>query len=315
MAYSELLSFFKDKQKSILHVIISLVTIGSQQAFSFFTFNCPCKARMNLYYALAFTLVPGFVLLTFGYAVNDLTWKLIMSIRNGPKLSFNNNFKLTSYVLCSITGTALVAPITWTAITLLNGLYYQCGLSEFLSVDSWKVFENLTIHERKDILARFPCLQMSIKEIANISEIRNEGNRILLFESQMAGWILVASVTFIGFLCVCIPRYCSPLCFLHLSYWAQYVENEDLLFGRTLKRHSQLYALKHIKMFFGLTPEEKEVKRIRLPAKNDWKMISGINMFTKLGHDPCQYSLLHSWANDSTPDSRYIPVDDVTLAE
>ncbi|XP_072356829.1 calcium homeostasis modulator protein 4-like [Scyliorhinus torazame] len=312
MVFTDLWSFFKDKQRSILHIIISLVTICGQQAFSFFTFSCPCKATVNLYYSLAFSLVPAFVLLILGYALNDLTWKLIMSLRNGPKLKFNN-FKLICYVLSSITGTAVIAPVTWVAVILLNGMYYQCGMSEFLSVDSWKVFENLTLQERKNILARFPCPKVSIREINNISEIRNEGNRLLLFQSQVTGWILIMSVTIIAFLAVCIPRYCSPLSFLHLSYWAQYLENEDLLFQRAVKKHSQLYALKHIKKFLGLTPEEKDVKKIRLPARNDWKMISGINVFSKLEHDPCQYSLLHTWADESTSESKYIPVDDVAF--
>uniref|UniRef100_UPI00398EE691 calcium homeostasis modulator protein 2-like isoform X1 n=1 Tax=Pristiophorus japonicus TaxID=55135 RepID=UPI00398EE691 len=130
---------------------------------------------------------------------------------------------------------------------------------------------------------------------------------------QVAGWILIACVTIVAFLAVCIPRYCSPLSFLHLSYWAQYLENEDSLFQETVKKHSQLYALKHIKKFFGFAPEEKQVKKIRLPARADWTMISGINMFTKLEHDHCQYSLLHTWADESTVDGHYIPVDDVVL--
>ncbi|XP_067839926.1 calcium homeostasis modulator protein 4-like [Heptranchias perlo] len=312
MTTSNILSFFKDKQKTILHSMIVLVTVFGQQTFSFFAFSCPCKPTVNQYYGLAFFGVPALVLLILGYVINGLTWKLIMSFRNGPNLK-HRDFNLTCYVLCSITGSAIVAPITWLAVTLLNGLYYQCGMSEFLSVDSWKVFENISLREQKDILARFPCPKVSIKEIKNISEIRNEGNRILLFQSQVAGWILIACVTMVAFLTLCIPRYFSPLSFLHLSYWAQYLENEECLFQETVKKHSQLYALKHIKKFFGFIPEEKQVQKIRLPVREDWRMISGINVFTKLEQDSCQYSLLHTWAEESSAGGRYIPVDDVVF--
>ncbi|XP_078397431.1 calcium homeostasis modulator protein 4-like [Cetorhinus maximus] len=312
MVLSGLTSYFKGKQKTILNTTISLLTILGQRTFTLHTFSCPCKPTLNLYYSLAFIAVPALVLLILGYVINNLTWKLIMSLRNGPELKLNH-LKLICYVFSSITGTAVIAPVTWMAVTLLNGLYYQCGMSEFLSVDSWKVFENITLHERKDILARFPCPKVSIKEIQNISEIRNEGNRTLLFQSQVTGWILIASVTIIAFLTICIPRCCSPLSFLHLSYWAEYLENESALFQKTVKKHSQLYALKHIKKFLGLTSEEKNVKKIRMPARKDWKMISGINMFAKLEHDPCQYSLLHSWSEESLADGHYIPVDDVVL--
>ncbi|XP_067881710.1 calcium homeostasis modulator protein 4-like [Heterodontus francisci] len=312
MTVSDILSFFKSKQTIILNAVITLITTSGQKAFSFFAFRCPCMPAVNLYYSLAFSAVPAFVLLILGYAINDLTWKLIISFRNSPSLK-HNNFKLICYVLFSITGRAAVAPITWVAVTLLNGLYYQCAMSEFLSVDSWKVFEKFTLHEKKNILARFPCPKMSIKEIKNISEIRNEGNRILLFQSQVAGWILIACVMIIAFLIVCIPRCYSPLSFLHLSYWAQYLENEGSLLQEMVKKHSELYALKHIKKFFGFVPEEKEVKKIRLPSNRDWRMISGINVFTKPQNDPYQYSLLHMWADEATADGQYIPVDDVVF--
>ncbi|GCC36185.1 calcium homeostasis modulator protein 4-like [Chiloscyllium punctatum] len=310
MPITKLLTFWKGRERMTLNAVIALITIFSQQAFSFFTFNCPCKTRLNLYYALAFIGVPALVLLILGYAINNLTWKLIMSFRGGAKVELNS-FKLICYVLFSITGTAVIAPVTWVAVTLLNGLYYQCGMSEFLSVSNWNVFQNITLRERKDILARFPCLKVSIKEIRNISEIRNEGNRILLYQSQVAGWILIASVTIIAFLTFCIPRYCSPLSFVHLNYWAQFLENESSLFQETAKKHSQLYASNHIKKFFGFIAQESEVKKIRLPTRRDWRMISGINIFTKLEHDPCQYSLLHTWADETTAGGDYIPVDDV----
>ncbi|XP_069742893.1 calcium homeostasis modulator protein 4 [Narcine bancroftii] len=314
MLISNLLSFLENKQKTILASLITLSTIFGQQAFSVFAFKCPCKPTINLYYGLAFGAVPALVLLIIGFAINNLTWKLIMSLRNGSDL-MHKNFKLICYVLVSIMLTALVAPVTWIAVTLLNGLYYNCAMSEFLSVDRWKVFENMSPHERRDILACFPCPTMKIVEIKNFSEIRNEGNRILLFQSQVAGWLLITCVTVAGFLVVCIPRYCSPLSFLHLNYWAQYIENEAVLFQMTAKKHSQLYALKHIKRFFGFTPKEKQVKKICLPARKDWKMISGIDMFTKVEQDFCQYSLLHTWAEETTPRGHYISVDDVTVDE
>ncbi|XP_051881075.1 calcium homeostasis modulator protein 4 [Pristis pectinata] len=310
--FSKLMSFFENKRSTILVSLVSLATILGQQAFSFFAFTCPCKPTISLYYGLAFSTVPALVLLIIGFSINNLTWKLIMSLRHGSEL-MHKSCKLICYVLVNITLTSLVAPVTWLAVTLLNGLYYKCAMSEFLSVDNWKVFENMNLHDRKDILARFPCPKVKITEIKNISEIRDEGNRILLFQSQVAGWILIACVIVAGFLTVCIPRYCSPLSFLHLNYWAQYIENEDALFQQTSKKHSQLYALKHIKKFFGFTSEEKQVKKICLPARKDWKMISGLDMFTKVEQDFCQYSLLHTWAEESTPSHISIPVDDVVV--
>ncbi|XP_062897664.1 calcium homeostasis modulator protein 4-like [Mobula hypostoma] len=310
MVLSTLLSFLESKRTTILVTLTSLATVAGQQAFSFFAFKCPCKPTMNLYYGVAFSTVPALVLLIIGFSINSLTWKLIMSLRKGSSL-LHKNCKLICYVLVSIILTSLVAPVTWIAVTLLNGLYYNCAMSEFLPVDSWNVFENMSLHNRKIILARFPCPKVKITGIKNINDLRTEGNNILLFQSQVAGWILIACVTIAAFLTICIPRFCSPLSFLHLSYWAQYIENENTLFQETSKKHSRLFALKHIKKFFGFTSKEKEIKKICLPARKDWSMVSGIDMFTKVEDEFCQYSLLHTWADESTPSGQYISVDDV----
>lgn len=136
---------------------------------------------------------------------------------------------------------------------------------------------------------------------------------LVSFFPQVAGWILIACFTIVGFLIVCIPRYCSPHSLLHLNYWVTYLENEGALFHETSNKHSQLYALKHIKKFFGFTPEEKQVKKIYLPTRKDWRIISGIDMFTKLDQESCQYSLLHMWADEATPRDHYTSVDDVVV--
>ncbi|XP_048387850.2 calcium homeostasis modulator protein 4-like isoform X2 [Stegostoma tigrinum] len=200
MPISGLLTFWKGRERMVLNTVIALTTIFSQQAFSFFTFKCPCKTTLNLYYALSFIAVPALVLLILGYAINNMTWKLIMSFGYGTQLKLNS-CKLICFVLLSVTGRAVIAPVTWVAVTLLNGLYYQCGMSEFLSVSSWNVFQNLTLRERKDILARFPCPKVSIKKIHNISEIRNEANRILLYQSQSTELLILTYGSLVAQLC------------------------------------------------------------------------------------------------------------------
>eukprot|EP00062_Callorhinchus_milii_P014301 gi/632963413/ref/XP_007897865.1/ PREDICTED: protein FAM26D [Callorhinchus milii] len=318
MPFSTFLSFFKAKQLTLLNSAIALLTVFGTQAFTFFAFKCPCKPALNLYYSLPFMGVPALVLMFLGYSMNSLTWKLIMSFRQGTYSKQKHsmaNCKLICFIFCRITGTAMVAPITWLSVTLLNGTFYSCGFSEFLSVDNWKDFENINLADRRDILSRLPCAKMSIKEIGNISEIRNEATRILMFQSQVCGWGLIASVAIIAFLSVCIPRFFSPLSFLHLTYWTEYLENEDSLFQETVEKHSRLYALKQIKKFFGFIPEEKLVQKIRLPSIEDWRMISGINVFSKMENDACQYSLLHTWASKSDNKGLYVPVDDVVTKE
>lgn len=184
MLISNFKSFLERKQTTILTTLITLATVFGQQAVSYFAFKCPCKPRINLYYGVSFSIVPALVLLIIGFAINNLAWILIMNLRNRSNL-MRKKFKLICYILVNIMLTSLVAPITWIAVVLIKGLYYNCAFSEFLPVDGWKVFENMSLHAKRDILARFPCPNVEITETKNISEIRNEGNRILLFQSQV----------------------------------------------------------------------------------------------------------------------------------
>uniref|UniRef100_A0A4W3GYE6 Calcium homeostasis modulator family member 4 n=1 Tax=Callorhinchus milii TaxID=7868 RepID=A0A4W3GYE6_CALMI len=281
MPFSTFLSFFKAKQLTLLNSAIALLTVFGTQAFTFFAFKCPCKPALNLYYSLPFMGVPALVLMFLGYSMNSLTWKLIMSFRQGTYSKQKHsmaNCKLICFIFCRITGTAMVAPITWLSVTLLNGTFYSCGFSEFLSSNYYRLLYNV-------------------------------------LRLKVCGWGLIASVAIIAFLSVCIPRFFSPLSFLHLTYWTEYLENEDSLFQETVEKHSRLYALKQIKKFFGFIPEEKLVQKIRLPSIEDWRMISGINVFSKMENDACQYSLLHTWASKSDNKGLYVPVDDVVTKE
>lgn len=181
------LTFLKGKEVVIANAIIAILTIGGQQLFSFFTFSCPCHVGQNLIYGLAFLGVPALILLVIGYALNNQTWRLVTGKRS-PLLTESTwnqllQCKLTCFVLCSITGRALVAPVTWLAVTLINGSYYVCAVSEYVSVYYYGDIPNVTISERQRILAAFPCSQLVPPEL---SRARDEVILLLRYQSQVS---------------------------------------------------------------------------------------------------------------------------------
>ncbi|XP_069463972.1 calcium homeostasis modulator protein 4 [Ambystoma mexicanum] len=313
MSAAGLLSFLKSKESLIFNGLVALLTIGGQQLFSFFAFSCPCQVAKNLYYGLAFIGVPALILLIVGYVFNDHTWRLLTgpSHTSAPLESSQRSrlmkSKLMCFVFCNITGRALVAPITWLAVTLLNGSYYVCALSEFASVEQYDAFRNVSRAERREILTTFPCPQFTRP---NFTRAREGVLLDLRYQSQVSGWLLIAIVAVTVFLSLCLARSLSPLSFLHLRYWTSYVNNEQTLFEQTADQHSRLYATQHIQKFFGFTPGSKDVKAIRIPSRWDWQTVSGLDLLTVIDDDHCHYSLLHAWADEDPPEGKHVAIEE-----
>ncbi|KAG8541442.1 hypothetical protein GDO81_029056 [Engystomops pustulosus] len=126
---------------------------------------------------------------------------------------------------------------------------------------------------------------------------------------QVSGWLLIALVAVIFFLILCVARCCSPLTYLHLRYWTSYVNNEQTLFEQAADQHSKVYAMQNIKKFFGFSPGSKNISEIRIPSRNDWKTISGLDLLKVVNLDYCHYSLLHAWADEEPTDGKVISID------
>uniref|UniRef100_A0A8B9PAI3 Calcium homeostasis modulator family member 4 n=1 Tax=Apteryx owenii TaxID=8824 RepID=A0A8B9PAI3_APTOW len=237
------------KEVIIANAIIAILTIGGQQLFSFFMFSCPCHVGQNLIYGLAFLGVPALILLIVGYALNNQTWRLVTGKRSPLQQEGTRNHllqcKLTCFVLSSITGRALVAPVTWLAVTLINGSFYVCAVSEYVSMYYFGGNPNITASERRKILAAFPCSQLVPPEL---SRARDEVILLLRYQSQ------VSSLFITVFLSYCLASCFSPLSFLHFRYWTKYVHNEQELFDEAMDQHSRLYAMQHVRKFFGFAP-------------------------------------------------------------
>ncbi|NXY85611.1 CAHM4 protein, partial [Alcedo cyanopectus] len=297
------------KEAVVANGIIAMLTIGGQQLFSFFTFSCPCHVGQNLIYGLAFLGAPALILLVLGYALNNQTWRLVTGKRSplqkeAPPHGFLH-CKLICFVLCSITGRALVAPVTWLAVTLINGSYYVCGMSEFVSMPCHGA--NITASEGRRILATFPCSQLVPPEL---TRARDEVILLLRYQSQVAGWLLIAVVVITVFVSYCLASCLSPLSFLHFRYWSSYIHNEQELFDEATEQHSRLYAMQHIRKFFGFVPGSENVKEIRIPSLREWQAISGLAFLKQVDEEHYDYSLLHDWALKESVNGKYLKTDE-----
>ncbi|XP_045355303.1 calcium homeostasis modulator protein 4 [Leopardus geoffroyi] len=288
-----------------INSLIAASTIGGQQLFSSFTFKCPCQVGKNFYYGSAFLLIPALLLLVAGYALRSQMWTMsreyCCSCAPPRRRISLLERKLACLRFFSITGRALVAPLTWLAATLLTGTYYECAASEFASVDRYAVFDNVSASRREQILAGFPCCKSTPSDMI---QVRDEVALLHRYQSQMLGWILITLATVAILVSRCLATCCSPLPSRQHWYWTNHLRNERELFEQAAEQHSRLLITKRIQKLFGFIPGKEDVKRIRIPSCQDWKEISAPGLLC-MGDDlQGHYSFLRDRLDEESEESK-----------
>ncbi|XP_049755536.1 calcium homeostasis modulator protein 4 [Elephas maximus indicus] len=260
---------------TFINSLIAILTIGGQQLLSSFTFSCPCQVGKNFYYGSAFLVIPALILLIAGYALRSQMWTITSEYCCSCAPPCRQISPLERKLAClrffSITGRALVAPLTWLAVTLLRGTYYECAASEFTSVDHYPAFDNISASKREEILAGFPCCRSAPSDVILV---RDEVALLHRYQSQMLGWILITLAIIAALVSCCLARCCSPLTSLQHHYWTTHLHNERELFEQVAEQHSKLLIMQRIKKIFGFTPGSENVRHIRIPSCQDWRDIS-----------------------------------------
>ncbi|XP_063291041.1 calcium homeostasis modulator protein 2 [Pelobates fuscus] len=298
--------FFKSKDVMIFNGLVALGTVGSQELFSVVAFHCPCSPERNYLYGLAAIGVPALVLFLIGIMLNSHMWNMVAECRRrGIK---NCSAPATFLLFGSVVGRAMVAPITWSVISLLRGEAYVCSRSEFLNPLS---FPDVTNFYGPNVMARIPCKDAS----TNILAFREDAIRRLTYESQFLGWMVIGIVASTIFLVKCLQHCCSPLSHHQEAYWAQYRSCENDLFNRTAEVHAKVLAASNVKQFFGFVALDKDEKEMvhdypvdETQTSPQWNEITGVYLYRENKGFPL-YSRLHKWAkkvigNGMDPDGR-----------
>ncbi|KAM8851563.1 calcium homeostasis modulator protein 2-like [Synchiropus picturatus] len=289
--------FFKSKDVMIFNGLIALGTVASQTAYNVFAFDCPCSVGRNYLYGLAAIGVPALVLFLVGVMMNRSTWDLVSEcrLRSCRKLSGAAAFALVG----TIVGRAVVAPLTWVVISLLQGKAYTCALSEFTDPQTLEGFPD---GQGSEVMARFPCKESVAEELQGFLA---PVERRLKYESQLIGWLLVAGMALMVFLHLCLKRCSSPIGYLQESYWSEYRSSEKTLFHDTAAVHARLLAAQNVRSFFGfvaLGKEEEELlaeqKKLAPICSTNWDRVTGVYLYREKNGLPL-YSRLHKWSTYS----------------
>ncbi|XP_042345818.1 calcium homeostasis modulator protein 6 [Plectropomus leopardus] len=289
-----------DKFKTVLNIanhqtnlgfgLVALLTAGGEQVFSSAVFKCPCN-DLNFVYGMVFLLVPALALLLLGYILSKKTWKLLTGVcRPRGALCRWRRLAAAGTVLFQISCTAAVAPSSWIAVALLNGNYYECAMtgtnvSAYNKYLCWKKESGVKCQEQ---LYRFPCGT----GITNVP--REDREDVLLTvraQSQILGWLIIASVMLSNLLLTCVARCTSPISYLQLKFWRAYVQEESSLFDSYSTKHARELAERNLKSFFT----QKSPENIITPSNKAWEKISSLYKFSTKDH---YYSMLHRYVED-----------------
>ncbi|XP_029307628.1 calcium homeostasis modulator protein 6 [Cottoperca gobio] len=280
-----------NKQTNLGFGLVALLTAGGEQIFSSVVFSCPCN-HLNFLYGTVFLLVPALALLLLGYILSKKTWKLLTGLcqqqrRAKLKLCRLRKLAVAGTVLCQVSTTVLVAPSSWIAVALLNGNYYECAMTGTnVSVYNKHLCGENNLQCQQE-LHRFPCGPGS-------RVLQDERQGVLLTlraQSQILGWLIIASLMLFNLLLTCVARCTSPISYLQLKFWRSYVEEESNLIDSYSTKHAKELAERNLKSFFN----HKLPENILTPSNRAWEKISSLYKFSTKDH---YYSTLHRYVED-----------------
>ncbi|XP_008850425.1 calcium homeostasis modulator protein 6 [Nannospalax galili] len=260
--------------------LVTLLTAGMEKIFSAVVFECPCTAAWNLPYGLVFLLVPALALFILGYALSARTWRLLTGCcASGARLRCC--CRLRSALVCAhISWAAALAPVTWVAVALLGGSFYQCAAS-----GSVHLVRRLCAGRDSSCAAQMPLVPCQKAE-AKVQDILTE----LKAQSQVLGWILIAAVIVFLTVFTSVSRCLSPVSYQQLKFWRIYSKKEREILKSQATEHATELAKENVRCFF----EGSDPKEWNTPSRKDWEQISLLYTFNPKDQF---YSMLHKYVN------------------
>ncbi|KAM8869019.1 calcium homeostasis modulator protein 6 isoform 2-T2 [Spinachia spinachia] len=275
--------------------LVALLTAGGEQVFSSAVFKCPCS-DLNFLYGMAFLLVPALALLLLGYILSRKTWKLLTGVcLPGSARCRLRSVTAAAAALLQVSAVAMVAPSTWIAVALLSGNYYECSMTG----TNVTAFNRLLCGAKssrvscQQQLHRFPCATGS--DLPKVD--RDDVLLTLRAQSQILGWLLIASIMLSSLMLNCLARCTSPISYQQLKFWRAYIQEESNLINSYSAKHAKELAERNLKSFFAGTPPEDIVT----PSSKDWEKISGLYKFRSKDH---YYSTLHRYVESGQETDR-----------
>lgn len=253
--------FLQSNQESFMNGICGIMALASAQIYSAFDFNCPCLPGYNAAYSAGILLAPPLVLFLLGLVLNNNVSMLAEEWKRPPGRRAKDPAVLR-YMFCSMAQRALIAPVVWVAVTLLDGKCFLCAFCTAVPVTvlgNSSLAPSLTRPELSRLLARVPCPEIYDGDWLLAREV---AVRYLRCISQVSGTVARAGspCTDLGLERAQFPHLSKQGC-LRNSYVLQQAgpPQMELCGGRGIFSQQKQGLLKATCLFRSWPPEESAV--------------------------------------------------------
>ncbi|KAL0964382.1 hypothetical protein UPYG_G00323060 [Umbra pygmaea] len=264
------LQYFQSNSESISNGICIILALISVKLYTSFDFNCPCIPQYNKLYALGVMFVPPLILFFLGILVNRHAG-VMMEEWLRPIGKRRKNPAIVKYMFSAMMQRALLAPMVWMLVTLLDGKIFICAFSMSVDPKHFSGMPNATGLDLVKLMAKVPCKE---DIVFRNSTFRKAVSRYVRCYSQAIGWAILLFFILLGALARLIkPCFDDHATNLQTRYWSNYLDIEQKLFDETCVLHCRDFARKCIVQFFeGM--REDTVLRLPLspevrPSKED----------------------------------------------
>ncbi|KAJ6669099.1 hypothetical protein lerEdw1_007908 [Lerista edwardsae] len=255
--------YFQSNSESVTNGICGLLALAGVKIYTSFDFNCPCLPKYNMAYGMGIMFVPPVVLLLCGLIVNRQS-VVILEEWKRPTGDRKKNLAIIRYMCSSILQRAMIAPVVWIIVTLLDGKCFVCAFSNSVDPDKFSGFANITPSQVQLLLSKVPCKD---DELMRNNTSRKAVSRYLRCWSQALGWSILLTLIVIAFLARSLRPCFNQAAFLQTRYWSNYIDIEQKIFDETCCEHARDFAHKCILHFFESM--QKEIKQRRFNAHKE----------------------------------------------
>ncbi|KAK0131601.1 Calcium homeostasis modulator protein 3 [Merluccius polli] len=292
------LQYFQTNSESISNGICIVLALVSVKLYTSFDFNCPCLPQYNKLYSMGVMVVPPIILFFLGVLVNRHTG-VMMDEWMRPTGKRSKNPAVVKFLFSAMLQRALLAPMVWILVTLLDGKIFICAFSMGVDPNTFTGMPNNTGLDVLKLMAKVPCKEDIIFQnssfrkavsryvrcysqyhlndfflkrfpisLVTISQSCPRDLRVKTCPDLTAiGWSILLLLILVG----ALGRLIKP-CFddhggaMQTRYWSNYLDVEQKLFDETCVLHARDFARKCVVQFFeGVREEEQEREVLHLP--------------------------------------------------
>ncbi|MBN3297230.1 calcium homeostasis modulator protein 3 [Amia ocellicauda] len=240
------LQYFQSNSESISNGICVVLSLVSVKLYTQMDFKCPCLPQYNKIYGMGIMFVPPIILFFLGVLINRHTGVMMEEWVRPPGKRAKNT-AVVKFMFSSMMQRALLAPMVWILVSLLDGKCFVCAFSITVDPKHFSGMPNNTGLDIIRLMAKIPCKE---DPIFHTQAFRKAVSRYLQCWSQAVGWGILLFFIVLGAVARIIKPCFDHATFLQTRYWSNYLDIEQKLFDETCCLHARDFARKCVIQFF-----------------------------------------------------------------